>query len=117
MNDYVFWAIMVIAVGFMLYNRFANKADPDQAHRLVESGATLLDVRSPSEFSGGHIDGAINIPVGELAGRLSELPARGSLLRVRQSQRRGDEGAAGRRLRDRARPGAHERLVNAQSAW
>ena len=74
MNDYVFWAIMVIAVGFMLYNRFANKADPDQAHRLVESGATLLDVRSPSEFSGGHIDGAINIPVGELAGRLSELP-------------------------------------------
>jgi phage shock protein E len=33
----------------------------------------LLDVRSPEEFSGGHIDGAISIPVQQLSGRLAEL--------------------------------------------
>jgi rhodanese-related sulfurtransferase len=34
----------------------------------------ILDVRTPTEASLGMIDGAINIPVDELQGRLSELP-------------------------------------------
>ena len=46
--------------------------DPD-ARALVAQGATLLDVRSPEEFGGGHIDGAINIPIQELSGRTDEL--------------------------------------------
>lgn len=34
----------------------------------------LVDVRTPSEFASGFINGAVNIPVQELAGRLDELP-------------------------------------------
>ena len=34
----------------------------------------LVDVRTPEEFSSGHIPGAVNIPVQELADRLSEVP-------------------------------------------
>lgn len=34
----------------------------------------LLDVRDPGEFAGGHVAGATNIPLGELRGRLAELP-------------------------------------------
>jgi rhodanese-related sulfurtransferase len=34
----------------------------------------LIDVRTPQEFAGGHIQGAINIPVESLAGRLDEVP-------------------------------------------
>lgn len=30
---------------------------------LVQQGAIVLDVRSKAEFSGGHIKGAVNIPV------------------------------------------------------
>jgi len=33
----------------------------------------LLDVRTPGEFQGGHVPGAINIAVGDLAGRLAEV--------------------------------------------
>ena len=77
MNDYVFWGIVGLCVAVMLMNRFRGKADPDEAHRLVESGALLLDVRSPGEFQGGHIEGAVNIPVGELGARLAELPDKG----------------------------------------
>ncbi|MBT5073933.1 MAG: rhodanese-like domain-containing protein [Kordiimonadaceae bacterium] len=33
----------------------------------------ILDVRSPGEWKGGHIPGAINVPIGELKGRLSSL--------------------------------------------
>lgn len=33
----------------------------------------LLDVRTPGEFGGGHVAGAVNIPVSDLQGRLAEL--------------------------------------------
>ena len=34
---------------------------------------TLIDVRSPAEFAGGHLAEALNIPLQELAARLSEI--------------------------------------------
>lgn len=34
----------------------------------------LLDVRSPGEFSGGHLPGAVNIPIDELRSRMDEVP-------------------------------------------
>lgn len=43
------------------------------AQTVVEAGALLLDVRQPSEFSDGHIVGAINLPLDSLATRMSEL--------------------------------------------
>jgi rhodanese-related sulfurtransferase len=43
---------------------------------LVASGALLLDVRTPEEFRDRHLDGAVNIPVQELAGRVRELGAK-----------------------------------------
>ncbi|MCC6995380.1 MAG: rhodanese-like domain-containing protein, partial [Deltaproteobacteria bacterium] len=43
------------------------------ARALVAQGALLLDVRTAGEFAGGHIEGALNIPVQELGQRLGEL--------------------------------------------
>lgn len=40
---------------------------------LVKNGAIILDVRSKSEYSGGHIQGSINIPLDQLSGKLSQL--------------------------------------------
>lgn len=40
---------------------------------LQQSDIMLLDVRTPAEFAGGHIDGFVNIPVDELRDRLDEL--------------------------------------------
>ncbi len=36
--------------------------------------ALLVDVRTPQEYAGGHIPGAVNIPVDDLRSRLGELP-------------------------------------------
>lgn len=41
---------------------------------LGATAALLLDVRDPQEFAQGHLHGAVNIPLGELRGRLDELP-------------------------------------------
>ena len=40
---------------------------------LVKQGAIILDVRSPGEYSGGHIKGSINISVDSLRANLSKL--------------------------------------------
>ena len=40
---------------------------------LVKNEAIILDVRSKGEFQGGHIKGAMNIPVGDLSNNLSKL--------------------------------------------
>ena len=48
--------------------------DPDLAHKLVdEEGALLLDVRSQSEYDGGHAEGAKLIPHGEVPDRVAEI--------------------------------------------
>lgn len=68
----VFIAIVILLIGYMLYTRRGDVSATD-ARRLVQGGAKLVDVRSPDEFAGGHIEGAVNIPVQELDGRMSEL--------------------------------------------
>ena len=40
---------------------------------LVKKGALILDVRSKSEYDGGHIKDSINIPVDQLQKNLSKL--------------------------------------------
>ncbi|MBF6239134.1 HTH-type transcriptional repressor CzrA [Nocardia otitidiscaviarum] len=48
----------------------------DELIRRREAGEiTLIDVRPHEEYRAGHIPGAINIPLSELATRLAELPA------------------------------------------
>lgn len=42
--------------------------------RAIAGEVTVLDVRPQNEYAAGHVPGAINIPIGELAERLDELP-------------------------------------------
>lgn len=52
-----------------------DRIDGERARAMVEDGATLLDVRTGAEFRSGHVDGAINIPVGEID-RVSTMVAK-----------------------------------------
>ncbi len=42
--------------------------------QLPDTQALVLDVREPSEFTAGHIESAVNIPLPQLRARLGELP-------------------------------------------
>jgi rhodanese-related sulfurtransferase/DNA-binding HxlR family transcriptional regulator len=42
--------------------------------RLRKGDLVLVDVRPEEEFEAGHIDGAISVPIDQLADRLAELP-------------------------------------------
>ncbi len=65
--------LILVLIVWVLYKRFGGKIMGAKARELVGAGALLLDVRTPSEFAGGHLQGAINIPVSELGARVSEL--------------------------------------------
>lgn len=75
MNALIWLVPLVLFAGVLVLKRL-GQVSRDEAHRLVQSGARLIDVRSPAEFAGGNLPGSINVPVGELAARLEKLGAR-----------------------------------------
>ena len=40
---------------------------------LMANGAVIVDVRTPSEFRGGHIKGSLNMPLTTLSASISKL--------------------------------------------
>src|SRR5208283_2768374 len=45
----------------------SDQVDGPAAHKLVQDGATLVDVRTPDEYATKHIDGAVNVPADQVA--------------------------------------------------
>jgi rhodanese-related sulfurtransferase len=56
--------------------------EPAQVRGLMALGGkvTIVDVRTPEEFSAGHIDGAILMPLDNLPNTFSTLPKNGRLI-------------------------------------
>ena len=68
--------LLVLIVGFVTVEskKGGKTVSYHQVSRLLNSEeAILLDVRDMADFKNGHIIGAINIPHGSLATRISEL--------------------------------------------
>jgi phage shock protein E len=70
-NTYwVFYVLVVIGiVGFMLMRR-AGQVPVKEGQELMKRGAMVIDVRTPAEFSTGHLSQAFNMPMDELEGML-----------------------------------------------
>ncbi len=53
----------------------AKQTSAEQLQQALGKNAKVLviDVRSPQEFSAGHIPGAVNIPIDDLARKLAEM--------------------------------------------
>lgn len=79
--------VIVLSIGFILTGCASAVAidSPSVTSQLVNPGEyisdfddpashLLIDVRTPEEFTSGHIDGSVNIPVEEMQGRLDEIP-------------------------------------------
>ncbi len=52
----------------------APEIAPADAAEEIAAGALVVDVREQVEWDAGHISGAVLIPLGELGGRVAELP-------------------------------------------
>lgn len=86
-------ALLALVLGIATFYRtaIAGKTPGLEAARLVEAGALLVDVRTPEEFSAGHLEGAVNVPLAELERRVADLgdPSRSIVLYCRSGARSG----------------------------
>lgn len=90
----------------------APRVTGEQARALVAAGAVLLDVSPADRFPTTRIEGAINIPIGELGSRMSELP-RDRPIVVYCGGGRASPRAASALVRE----GYDARLLGARSNW
>jgi rhodanese-related sulfurtransferase len=82
--------LAMIALVPRLFRRFRAKEpawiETAELQRRLAAGAALVivDVRQPEEFTGppGHLPGAVNVPLAELANRTPDLAARKQLIVV-----------------------------------
>ena len=65
--------LAVLAVVVLIMKFGPGGGDRASAMAKIAQGATVVDVRTPGEYQSGHYQGAKNIPVGELQGRLAEV--------------------------------------------
>lgn len=86
------------------------------AGQLTTSGTkpTLLDVRTAAEFNGGHIDGAVHVPIGQLETRMDEFAKDAPIQIVCGSGYRGSIGAS---LLARAGFERLSNLLGGMTAW
>jgi rhodanese-related sulfurtransferase len=71
-------------INSILFKKGADSASCDQQSKplplaqlnkaLMDRSATVLDVRAADEYAKAHLEGALNIPLGEIEAKISELP-------------------------------------------
>lgn len=75
-------AVIGGCLGYVVVTESRSPSAPVQAapredpHQLVADGALLLDVRTRGEYGGGHIEGAVNVPIEDLRSRIGDLGAK-----------------------------------------
>ncbi|MBO0826401.1 MAG: rhodanese-like domain-containing protein [Streptosporangiales bacterium] len=57
---------------------FGDQSVPAVEAAQLPDDAVLLDVREPYEWEAGHAPNAVHVPLGELGGRLADLPKVGA---------------------------------------
>jgi len=79
-------AVLAVVAAYNTQDLFRSDSYGDvsvsEAWDLIQENPemVILDVRTPSEYEDAHIEGAINIPVEEIADRLNELSANDVIL-------------------------------------
>lgn len=72
----LYLAAAVVVVAFFIYKQLRSRLGEQDAvavRQALASGARIVDVRTPAEFSAGHVPGAVNIPLSELTNNLKKV--------------------------------------------
>ena len=64
--DWIIGVITVVLLVAYIFLRRSGQISAEAAVAHLKHGALLVDVRSPAEYSTGHLNGAINMPMQQL---------------------------------------------------
>jgi phage shock protein E len=70
--------VIVLVLGlivFFLASRSRAELLGSDLRALISGGALIVDVRTPAEFAGGHVKGAVNVPHDQVTARLEAFGA------------------------------------------
>jgi len=73
-NTVIYIAIAALAVYLLMRRLGSKKAPSSLILEKIRSGAKIIDVRTPDEFSMSSYPKAENIPIDSLPARMDELP-------------------------------------------
>lgn len=65
------WLAVIIA--FILWKKWSAKKMEPLIKEYLNNGATVIDVRTPEEYQGGHCQGSINVPLNVIEARYLEF--------------------------------------------
>lgn len=58
---------------FGIFKNLFSQGNKEDIAMLIKDGAYLVDVRTPQEFAGGSVKGAINIPLDKVKSQLTKF--------------------------------------------
>jgi len=81
-QQHAFNIAAALLVGWMLWRRLIAPrlsgvktiSASEYLQQMRDQAHTLVDVRQPGEWQSGHAKAAVHIPLGEVAGRMHEIP-------------------------------------------
>lgn len=71
-------AALVLATSFL--GKLFGQTDNDELSKAIKGGAYLVDVRTPGEFAGGSVEGAVNIPLSDVARELKQFEGKETIV-------------------------------------
>lgn len=120
MNDiFIIFILLAVVFFFFLQGGAGAEVKPDEAWKLIEEGALVIDVRTEGEFNPGHLPGVLNIPyeqVDRLKDAIGEDKGRSVLVYCRSGRRSGiaKKSLAAVGYTNVVNGGAYGRLISAQ---
>ena len=69
--NYWIWIPLLLGLAWVVFRR--RGIPTEQLSALRDRGAQVVDVRTPAEFRGGHVQGSKNIPLDQIQVRSKEL--------------------------------------------
>lgn len=98
------WAVVFV---ILILLKRASQIQPQKARKFLEDGALLIDVRTTSEFAGGHLPGALNLPLDTIEGSIARHAASKEQVLLLHCQSGMRSGLAARKLRSMGYTNVH----------
>jgi rhodanese-related sulfurtransferase len=80
-EQWILFLALALIIFMLIHSHFGDhisgfaSLQPSDAVRLMNDGAFILDVRSVDEFRSGHLTGAKNLPLSDIAQKLDSISA------------------------------------------
>lgn len=77
-----------------IFKQLFGGSEPVNLQGIIDEGAFLVDVRSPGEFTQGHVKGSVNIPLDTVQSRLAQFKDKKNIVVFCRSGNRSSQAKA-----------------------